>query len=81
MGLPVGLTRQSFEIPETQFGLLGGLAFSLFYAIMGLRRNREYNIVDLDGMLTALITSLVFFLFSRRSITNRFIKQVPEGEG
>ena len=36
MGLLVGPIRQSFEISDTQFSLLAGLAFSLFYAIMGL---------------------------------------------
>ena len=36
MGLLVGPIRQSFDISDTQFSLLAGLAFSLFYAFMGL---------------------------------------------
>lgn len=36
MGLLVGPIRASFEISDTQYSLLAGLAFSLFYAIMGL---------------------------------------------
>ena len=36
MGLLVGPIRQTFEISDTQFSLLAGLAFSLFYAAMGL---------------------------------------------
>ncbi|MBX3707607.1 MAG: MFS transporter [Pseudomonadales bacterium] len=36
MGLLVGPIRQSFEISDTQYSLLAGLAFSLFYATMGL---------------------------------------------
>ena len=40
MGLLVGPIRASFEISDTQFSLLAGLAFSLFYAIMGLPLSR-----------------------------------------
>lgn len=36
MGLLVGPIRESFAISDTQYSLLAGLAFSLFYAIMGL---------------------------------------------
>lgn len=36
MGLLVGPIRATFEISDTQFSLLAGLAFSLFYAGMGL---------------------------------------------
>lgn len=36
MGLLVGPIRASFEITDTQFSLLAGFAFSLFYAVMGL---------------------------------------------
>ena len=40
MGLLVGPIRESFEISDTQFSLLAGLAFSLFYAVMGLPLSR-----------------------------------------
>jgi len=36
MGLLVGPIRETFQISDTQYSLLAGLAFSLFYAIMGL---------------------------------------------
>jgi len=36
MGLLVGPIRSSFDISDTQFSLLAGLAFGVFYAIMGL---------------------------------------------
>lgn len=36
MGLLVGPIRDSFQISDTQYSLLAGFAFSLFYAIMGL---------------------------------------------
>lgn len=36
MGLLVGPIRETFQISDTQFSLLAGLAFSLFYSIMGL---------------------------------------------
>jgi MFS family permease len=36
MGLLVGPIRETFQISDTQYSLLAGLAFSLFYAVMGL---------------------------------------------
>ena len=33
MGLLVGPIRESFQISDTQYSLLAGLAFSLFYAV------------------------------------------------
>jgi MFS family permease len=36
MGLLVGPVRRSFDITDTQYSLLAGLAFALFYAVMGL---------------------------------------------
>ena len=35
MGLLVGPIRETFQVTDTQYSLLAGLAFSLFYAIMG----------------------------------------------
>lgn len=40
MGLLVGPVRKSFEISDTQFSLLAGLAFAVFYAVMGLPLGR-----------------------------------------
>lgn len=36
MGLLVGPIRQTFDISDTQFSLLAGLAFAVFYSTMGL---------------------------------------------
>jgi MFS family permease len=36
MGLLVGPIREAFTISDTQYSLLAGLAFSLFYAVMGI---------------------------------------------
>ena len=36
MGLLVGPIRESFSISDTQYSLLAGLAFAIFYSIMGL---------------------------------------------
>ncbi len=36
LGLLVGPIRESFDISDTQFSLLVGFAFALFYALMGL---------------------------------------------
>ena len=44
MGLLVGPIRASFQISDTQYSLLAGLAFSLFYAIMGLAISRPASL-------------------------------------
>jgi MFS family permease len=36
LGLLVGPIRQTFQISDTQFSLLAGFAFTLFYALMGI---------------------------------------------
>ncbi len=36
MAVLIGPIRQDFDISDTQFGLLHGLAFSLFYTVLGL---------------------------------------------
>lgn len=36
MGLLVGPVRQSFDISDTQYSLLAGFAFAIFYSIMGI---------------------------------------------
>tara|TARA_Y200000002_G_scaffold237275_1_gene196006 strand:- start:146 stop:403 length:258 start_codon:yes stop_codon:yes gene_type:complete len=36
MGLLVGPIRETFQVTDTQYSLLAGLALSLFYAVMGL---------------------------------------------
>ena len=36
LGLLVGPIRQTFQITDTQFSLLAGFAFTLFYALMGI---------------------------------------------
>ncbi|MCA8904441.1 MAG: MFS transporter [Hyphomonas sp.] len=36
MGLLVGPIRKSFDISDTQYSLLAGLAFAIFYSIMGI---------------------------------------------
>jgi MFS family permease len=64
MGLLVGPIRQSFEISDTQYSLLAGLAFALFYATMGLplariadagnRRNLIVAGISVWSLMTAL---------------------------
>lgn len=64
MGLLVGPIRESFQISDTQYSLLAGLAFSLFYAVAGLplariadsksRRNLIAAGIAVWSMMTAL---------------------------
>jgi len=53
MGLLVGPIRQSFEISDTQYSLLAGLAFSLFYAAMGLPLARIADLSNRRNLIAA----------------------------
>ena len=64
MGLLVGPIRESFAISDTQYSLLAGLAFSLFYAFMGIplariadSRNRR-NLITWGIAVWSLMTAL-----------------------
>ena len=64
MGLLVGPIRESFAISDTQYSLLAGLAFSLFYAIMGLplariadSRNRR-NLISIGIAVWSVMTAV-----------------------
>lgn len=56
MGLLVGPIRQTFEISDTQYSLLAGLAFSLFYATMGLPLARLADAGNRRNLIVAGIT-------------------------
>ena len=64
MGLLVGPIRQSFQISDTQYSLLAGLAFSLFYAIMGLPlariadRGSRRNLISIGIAVWSFMTAL-----------------------
>ena len=64
MGLLVGPIRASFDISDTQFSLLAGLAFSLFYAVMGLPLSRiadkgsRRNLIAAGIAVWSLMTAL-----------------------
>jgi len=57
MGLLVGPIRESFSISDTQYSLLAGFAFAIFYSVMGLPLAR---IAD-RGSRTRLITIAISF--------------------
>ncbi len=64
MGLLVGPIRESFSISDTQYSLLAGLAFSLFYALMGLplariadSRNRR-NLISIGITVWSFMTAV-----------------------
>ena len=56
MGLLVGPIRESFSISDTQYSLLAGLAFSLFYAVMGLPLARIADLGNRRNLISAGIT-------------------------
>lgn len=64
MGLLVAPVRASFGISDTQFSLLAGMAFAVFYAIMGLplariadRKSRK-NLIALGITVWSIMTAL-----------------------
>ncbi|MBM89166.1 MAG: MFS transporter [Gammaproteobacteria bacterium] len=64
MGLLVGPIRESFSISDTQYSLLAGLAFSLFYALMGLplarvadSKNRR-NLISIGIAVWSIMTAI-----------------------
>jgi MFS family permease len=60
MGLLVGPIRESFQISDTQYSLLAGLAFSLFYAIMGLPLAR---IADRSSRRNLIVAGIAVWSF------------------
>lgn len=60
MGLLVGPIRESFQISDTQYSLLAGLAFSLFYAIMGLPLAR---IADRSSRRNLIVVGIAVWSF------------------
>lgn len=55
MGLLVGPIRASFEISDTQFSLLAGLAFAIFYSIMGVPLGRLADCTNRKKMISVAI--------------------------
>ncbi|HAT26692.1 MAG TPA: MFS transporter [Gammaproteobacteria bacterium] len=56
----VGPIRESFQISDTQYSLLAGLAFSLFYAIMGLPLAR---IADRSSRRNLIVVGIAVWSF------------------
>lgn len=84
MGLLVGPIRESFRISDTQYSLLAGLAFTLFYAVMGLplariadTRSRR-NLIAVGIVLWSAMTTLCGFA---RGFWSLFAARVGVGVG
>ena len=83
-GLLVGPIRSSFQISDTQYSLLAGLAFSLFYAIMGLPlariadRGSRRNLIAAGIAVWSLKTALCGFA---RSYWMLFFARMGVGVG
>ena len=84
MGLLVGPIRESFSIPDTQYSLLAGLAFSLFYAVMGLPLARiadggnRRKLISLGIAVWSLMTAICGLA---RGFTSLFLARVGVGVG
>ncbi len=84
MGLLVGPIRESFAISDTQYSLLAGLAFSLFYAIMGIPLARiadssnRRNLITWGIAVWSLMTALCGMA---RDFWSLFLARVGVGVG
>jgi MFS family permease len=84
MGLLVGPIRAAFDISDTQYSLLAGLAFSLFYALMGLplariadSRNRR-NLIAVGITIWSFMTACCGLA---KSFSTLFFARVGVGVG
>lgn len=84
LSLVIGPMKQELGITDTQVGLLGGVAFAIFYTSMGLpigrlcdRYNRR-NIVTAGLILWRLMTALCAY---GRSFLSLFLFRVGVGVG
>ncbi len=84
LGLLVGPIKADLQISDTQVGLLGGLAFSIFYTVMGLpigrlvdRYNRR-NIIAVGVVLWSVMTAACAFT---RSFGALFLMRMGVGLG
>ncbi len=53
IGLLVGPIKESLDITDTQFGVLGGIAFTLFYTVLGVPIGRIADRVSRRGLIAA----------------------------
>ncbi len=84
MGLLVGPIRESFAISDTQYSLLAGLAFSLFYAVMGLPLARiadNYNRRNLITWGIAVWSLMTALCGLAKSFWTLFFARVGVGVG
>ena len=51
IGLLVGPIKASLQISDTQFGVLGGIAFTLFYTVLGVPIGRIADRVSRRGLI------------------------------
>ena len=84
MGLLVGPIRATFEISDTQYSLLAGLAFSIFYAVMGFPLARladngnRRNLIAAGIALWSVMTALCGLA---RNFWSLFLARVGVGVG
>ncbi|MCZ6708978.1 MAG: MFS transporter [Gammaproteobacteria bacterium] len=84
MGLLVGPIRESFQISDTQYSLLAGLAFSLFYAVMGLPLARIADSKSRRNLIAAGIavwSAMTALCGLARGYWSLFIARVGVGVG
>lgn len=84
MGLLVGPIRQSFDISDTQYSLLAGFAFAIFYSIMGIPlariadRSSRKHLIAIAITFWSIMTTLCGMA---KGFTSLFIARIGVGVG
>nr|WP_321360368.1 MFS transporter [uncultured Hyphomonas sp.] len=84
MGLLVGPIRQSFDISDTQYSLLAGFAFAIFYSIMGIPLAR---IADRSSRKHLIAIAITFWSIMTtvcglaKGFTSLFLARIGVGVG
>jgi MFS family permease len=84
MSLMVGPIQADFHLTDTQFGLLGGLAFALFYSVMGLPIGRLADRASRKLIITVGIatwSAMTILCGLAQSYAYLFIARVGVGVG
>ena len=84
MGLLVGPIRESFSISDTQYSLLAGLAFAIFYSLMGLPLARiadRSNRVRLIGIAIAFWSLMTALCGLAKGFWSLFAARIGVGVG
>ena len=84
LSLVVGPIKQTFDISDTEVGMLQGLAFGVFYTLLGIPIGRiadKYNRRTIVGWAVALWSLMTALFGLARNYTELFLCRMGVGVG